>query len=165
MDIPYNEVLTSNNVLIKDNNHSTSSVWEWKASLSPKSWEKMSHNPVKKIPWPGPTRNKIPRPEINSPTWPDPTQPENILKNVPRPQTGFGPVRSGPGKLRISGYPAGLNFEMAWFFNHWDLPCRENVWSILYLKKVLSLCELVCVMLCERKFEKLQTAQVLYRWF
>ena len=32
------------------------------------------------------------RPEIK---FPDPTRPENILKNVPRPRTGFGPVRSG----------------------------------------------------------------------
>ena len=33
------------------------------------------------------------RPEIK---FPDPTRPQNILKNVPRPRTGFGPVRSGP---------------------------------------------------------------------
>ena len=39
--------------------------------------------PGKKYPRPGPTRNKIPRP--------DPTRPENILKNMPRPRTGFGP--------------------------------------------------------------------------
>ena len=63
----------------------------------------MSHTPVK-IPRPGPTRNKIPRP--------DPTRPENILKNVPRPRTGFGPVRSGPGKLGVSGCPAGLYYEL-----------------------------------------------------
>ena len=55
--MPYNEVITSNNVLIMDNNHSTSSVWEWKASLSPNSRVKMSHTPVKNTP----TRNKIPQ--------------------------------------------------------------------------------------------------------
>ena len=29
VNMPFNKVITSNNVLIKDNNHSTSSVWEW----------------------------------------------------------------------------------------------------------------------------------------
>ena len=43
VNMPFNKVMTSNNVLIKDNNHSSSSVWEWKASLSPKPQEKMSH--------------------------------------------------------------------------------------------------------------------------
>ena len=57
--MPCNEEIKSNNVLIKANNHSTFSVWEGKASLSPKSREKMSHTPVKNTP----TRNKIPRPE------------------------------------------------------------------------------------------------------
>ena len=52
-----------------DNNHSTFSVWEGKASLSPKSQEKMSHTPVKKYPDPD-------RPEKK---FPDPTRPENIL--------------------------------------------------------------------------------------
>ena len=69
VNMHFNKVITSNNVLIKDNNHSTSSVWEWKASLSPKSQEKMSHTPVKKYPDPD-------RPEIK---FPDPTRPENIL--------------------------------------------------------------------------------------
>ena len=92
--MPCNEVITSNNVLIKDNNRYL--VWERKGSLSPKSREKMSHTPVKK--YPDPDRPEInfsdpDRPEIK---FPDPTRPENILKNVPRPRTGFGPVRSGP---------------------------------------------------------------------
>ena len=67
--MPCNEVIKANNVLIKDNNHSTFSVWEGKASLSPKSQEKMSHTPVKKYPDPD-------RPEIK---FPDPTRSENIL--------------------------------------------------------------------------------------
>ena len=93
VNMPFNKVITSNNVLIQDNNHSTSSVWEWKASLSPKSQEKMSHTPVKKypnrnkIPRPGPTRNKIPRP--------DPTR-KYSLKCSPTPDRfRSGPVRSG----------------------------------------------------------------------
>ena len=43
-----------------------------------------------------PGKKKYPdlgRPEIK---FPNPTQPENILKNVPIPRTGFGSVRSGP---------------------------------------------------------------------
>ena len=67
MNMPFNKVITSDNML--NNNHSTSSVWEWKASLSPKSQEKMSHTPVKKYPDPD-------RPETK---FPDPTWPENIL--------------------------------------------------------------------------------------
>ena len=63
--MPCNEVITSNNVLIQDNNHSTSSVWEWKASLSPKSWEKMSHNPVKK--YLDPDRPETKFPDLTSP--------------------------------------------------------------------------------------------------
>ena len=85
-----NEVIISNNVLIKDNNHSTSSVWEWKASLSPKFREKMSHTPLKKYPDQDRPEIKFPGPDL-----PDPTRPENILKTVPRTRTGFGPVRSG----------------------------------------------------------------------
>ena len=50
--------------------------------------------PVKKYPPPGPTRNKIPRRTRNRITRPDPTR-----KYSPRPRTGFGPVRSGPGKI------------------------------------------------------------------
>ena len=86
MNIPCNEVITSNNVLIKDNNHSTSSV----------------RNPGRKrlIPgkeYPDPDRPKIKFPDPDRPEikCPNPTRPENILKNVPRPWTGFGPVRSG----------------------------------------------------------------------
>ena len=113
VNMPFNKVITSNNVLIKGSNHSTSSVWEWKASLSPKSQEKMSHTPVKKIPRPGPTRNKIPRPgkTRNKIPRPDPTRPENILQNVPRPRTGFGPVRSGPVRGN-SGFRVAPQFFM-----------------------------------------------------
>ena len=106
VNMPCDEVITSNNMLIKDNNNSTSSVWEWKASLSPKSREKMSDTPVKEYPDPD-------RPEIKFPIdlkWNSPTRPENIPKNVPRPRTGFGPVLSGLGKVRVSGSPAGLWF-------------------------------------------------------
>ena len=77
--MPFNEVITSNNVLIKDNNHSTSSVWEWKASLSPKSQEKMSHIPVKKYPDPDRPEIKFPDPDRPEIKFPDPTRPENIL--------------------------------------------------------------------------------------
>ena len=54
----------------------------------------MSHTLVNKYPDPD-------RPEIK---FPDPTLPDPkilILKNVPRPRTGFGPVPSGPGKLGV----------------------------------------------------------------
>ena len=65
------------------------------------------------------------RPEIK---FPDPTRPENILKNVPRPRTGFGPVRFGPGKLGVSGCPAGLYYSYSvlqpsdpgGFTHHWQ---------------------------------------------
>ena len=64
-------------------------------------------NPGKNVPYPV----KIPapdRPEIKflDPTRPDTTRPENILKNVLDP--GPVSVRSGPGKLGVSGCPAGL---------------------------------------------------------
>ena len=62
-------------------------------------------NPGKNVPYPGKNIPDRDRPEIK---FPDPTRPENILENVPRPRTGFGPVRSGPGKLGVSGCPAGL---------------------------------------------------------
>ena len=81
--MPFNKVITSNNVLIKDNNHSTSSVREWKASLSPKSQEKMSHTPVKKYPDPDRPRDrpeiKFPDPDRPEIKFPDPTRPENSL--------------------------------------------------------------------------------------
>ena len=56
----------------------------------------MSYTPAK-IPWPGPTRNKI--------LWPDPTQ-KYSLKCSPN----LDRFRSGPGKLRVSGCPAGLYY-------------------------------------------------------
>ena len=93
--MPCNEVITSNNVLIKDNNHFTSLVWECKASLSPKSREKMSHTPVKKYSDPDRPEIKFPDPDRPAIKFPNPTRPENILKNVSRPRTGFGPVQSG----------------------------------------------------------------------
>ena len=55
-----------------------------------------------------PDKKKYPDPDRPEIKFPDPTRPENILKNVPRPRTGFGPVWSGPGKLGVSGCPAGL---------------------------------------------------------
>ena len=61
--------------------------------------------PGENVPYPGKKYPDPDRPEIK---FPDPIRPENILKNVPRPRTGFGPVRSGPGKLGVSGCPAGL---------------------------------------------------------
>ena len=79
VNMPFNKVITSNNVLIKDNNHSTSSVWEWKASLFPKSQEKMSHTPVKKYPDPDRPEIKFPDPDRPEIKFPDPTRPENIL--------------------------------------------------------------------------------------
>ena len=79
-----------------------------KGKFIPKSREKMSHTPVKKYPDPNRPEIKFPDPDRPEIKFPDPTRPENILKNVPRPRTGFGPVRSGPGKLGVSGCPAGL---------------------------------------------------------
>ena len=58
----------------------------------------MSHTPLKIYPDPE-------RPEIK---FPDLTRPENILENVPRLQTDFDPVLSGPGKLGVSGRPTSL---------------------------------------------------------
>ena len=62
----------------------------------------MSHTPVK-IPRSGPTR------------------PENILKNVPRPRTGFGPVRSGetrgfglPRRSLIGGVSKLKKYQQVW---------------------------------------------------
>ena len=95
--MPCNEVITSNNMLIKDNNRYFLSL-RMKGKFIPEIPGENVSYPVKKYPDPG-------RPEIK---FPNPTRPENILKNVPRPQTGFGPVRSGPGKLGVSGCPAGL---------------------------------------------------------
>ena len=70
MNTPYNEVLTSYNVLIRDNDHSTCLVLEWKACFFikircrfiPKIPGKMSHTPVKNTP----TWNKI---QLNNLTW------------------------------------------------------------------------------------------------
>ena len=61
--------------------------------------------PGKKIPRPGPTRNKIPRPgpTQNKIPRPDPTR-KYSLKCSPTPDR----FRSGPGKLGVSGCPAGL---------------------------------------------------------
>ena len=93
MNTPRNEVITSFNMLIRDNNHSTCSVWGRKACFSlrckfiPELPGKMSHTPVKQYPNPDPSETKFP----------DPTLSENILKNVPRPWTGFDPVRSNSG--------------------------------------------------------------------
>ena len=112
VNMPFNKVITSNNVLIKGNNHSTSSVWEWKASLSPKFQEKMSHTPVKKIPRPGPTRNKIPRPgpTRNKIPRPDPTR-KYSLKCSPTPdRLRSGPVRSG--ETRGFGLPRRSLFNL-----------------------------------------------------
>ena len=64
--------------------------------------------PGENVSYPGRKYPDPDRPEIK---FPDPTRPENILKNVPRPRTGFGPVRSGPGKLGVSGSPAGLYYS------------------------------------------------------
>ena len=51
--------------------------------------------PGKKYPNPDRPKIKFPDPDRPEIKFPDPTQPENILKTVPRTQTGFGPVRSG----------------------------------------------------------------------
>ena len=60
--MPCNEVITSNNVLIKDDNRYFLSL-RMKGKFIPEiPGENVSH-PGKKIPRPGPTRNKIPRPE------------------------------------------------------------------------------------------------------
>ena len=96
--MPCNEVITSNNVLIKDNSHSTFFSLGMKGKFIPEIPGENVSYPGKKYPDPD-------RPEIK---FPDPTWPEKILKTVPRPRTGFGPVRSGPGKLGVSGCPAGL---------------------------------------------------------
>ena len=95
VNMPFNKVITSNNVLIKDNNHYL--FGNERQVLSPKSQEKMSHTPVKKIPRPGPTRNKIPRPgpTRNKIPRPDPTR-KYSLKCSPTPDRfRSGPVRSG----------------------------------------------------------------------
>ena len=95
VNMPFNKVITSNNVLIKDNNHSTSSVWEWKASLSPKSQEKMSHTPVKKYTDPDRPEIKFPDPDRPEIKFPDPTR-KYSLKCSPIPDRfRSGPVRSG----------------------------------------------------------------------
>ena len=81
-----------------------------KVQVYPRNSGKNISYPDKNIPRPGPTRNKIPRP--------DPTRPENILQNVPRPRTGFGPVRSGPvrsGETRGFGLPRrSLSWSKKW---------------------------------------------------
>ena len=64
--------------------------------------------PGKKYTDPDRPEIKFPDPDRPEIKFPDPTRPENILKNVPRPRTGFSPVRSGPGKLGVSGCNAGL---------------------------------------------------------
>ena len=64
--------------------------------------------PGNKYPDPDRPEIKFPDPDRPEIKFPDPTRPENILKNVPRPRTGFGPVRSGPGKVGVLGCPAGL---------------------------------------------------------
>ena len=56
--------------------------------------------PGENVSYPGKKYPDPDRPEIK---FPDPTRPENILKTVPRPRTGFGPVRSG--KTRGFGLP------------------------------------------------------------
>ena len=61
--------------------------------------------PGKKYPDPDRPEIKFPDPDLPEIKFPDPTRPENILKNVPRPRTGFGPVRSDPGKLGVFGLP------------------------------------------------------------
>ena len=61
--------------------------------------------PGKKTPRPGPTRNKIPRPGPTRNKIPRP-DPKIFFKMFPDP--GPVSVRSGPGKLGISGRPAGL---------------------------------------------------------
>ena len=104
VNMSFNKVITSNNVLIKDNNHPTSSVWEWKASLSPKSQEKMSHTPVKKYPDPD-------RPEIK---FPDPTR-KYSLKCSPTPDRfRSGPVRSG--ETRGFGLPRRSLVVIMWHY-------------------------------------------------
>ena len=79
---------------------------------------KMFHTQVKKYPDPDRPEIKFPDPDRPEIKFPDPTRPKNILKNVPRPRTGFGPVRSGPGKLGVSGCPAGLYFKVALLPNY-----------------------------------------------
>ena len=95
--MPCNEVMSSNNVLIKDNDQFYFLSLGMKGKFIPKIPGENVSYPGKKIPRPEQTRNKIPRP--------DPTRPENILSNVTRSRTGFGPVRSSPGKLGVSGLP------------------------------------------------------------
>ena len=62
--------------------------------------------PGKKYPDPDWPEIKFPDPDRPEIKFPDPTRPENILKNVPR--TGPDRAETGPGKLGVSGCPAGL---------------------------------------------------------
>ena len=59
--------------------------------------------PGENVPYPG---KKYPDPDRPETKFPDPTRPDPkiFLKMFPDP----GPVRSGPGKLGVSGCPAGL---------------------------------------------------------
>ena len=88
-----------------------------KGKFIPKSREKMSHTPVKKIPRPGSTRNKIPRPgpTRNKIPRPDPTR-KYSLKCSPTPDRfRSGPVRSG--ETRGFGLPRRslLQIVLFWF--------------------------------------------------
>ena len=87
--MPCNEVITSNDLLIKDINRYFLSL-RMKGKFIPEI-------PGENVSYPDPDRPEIKFPDPDRPEikFPDPTRPENILKNVPRPRTGFGPVRSG----------------------------------------------------------------------
>ena len=53
--------------------------------------------PGKKYPDPDRLEIKFPNPDRPEIKFPDPTRTEKILRNVPRPRTGFGPVRGNSG--------------------------------------------------------------------
>ena len=81
---------------------------------------KIFNTPVKNIP-------DMDRPEIK---FSGPTRPENILKNMPRPWTDIGPVRSGETRgfglpRRSLGYrytqPHGMKNKTAGFQAFWKL--------------------------------------------
>ena len=93
--MPCNEVIKSNNVLIKDNNHSTFSFGRKGKFIPEIPGENVLYPqiylclyPGKKIPRPGPTRNKITRP--------DPTRPHPKIFFKMFPDSGPVSARSGP---------------------------------------------------------------------
>ena len=78
---PEIKVITSYNMFIRNSNYFTWSVWGMRGTFVVYPRKKMSHTTIKNAP------THI-NPKLNFPTWH-----ENILKDVPSPQTGFGLVR------------------------------------------------------------------------